>query len=310
MDSPLVSVVMPAYNAAAFIAESIESVLHQTYTNWELLIVDDGSTDDTKKIVESFCAKDERIKYSWQQNGKQGKARNLALKHAKGNCIAFLDADDVWLTKKLEVQIKLLEEKKADLVFSNGFVFKANISDGIAYKNAGKGYINGRAGLSILLDQNSIPILTVLVKSEAINKVNGFTEKLSIQNAEDYHLWLKLLMNGYTFFGSDLELAGYRLHSSSSSSADKLGVPCVIEAFEDLKKQYKQYRELINTYQKKWFSRYHASTNTWNKKDYQSLIRKNCIYLKKAYLVFVFQVVYFLGGVNITRKMMNKLVNN
>jgi len=310
MQAPEVSVIMPAYNAEVFIEQSIESVIAQTYSNWELLIVDDGSTDNTKMNVEKFCAKDSRIKYYYQSNGKAGKARNLAMKHAIGKYVAFLDSDDIWFPQKVELQLKQLEEKNADLVFSDGVVFKENLTDAVAYKNAGKGYFIGEAGVKILLEQNNIPLLTVLAKKEIIDAVNGFTENPKIPRAEDYHLWLKLLMKGYIFFGSEEELAAYRDHFASSSSNDKLSISCVIEAFEELKKEYKPYSSLINKYQKRWFNKYHFSTNNWSKKDYKNLIKKNCIYLNKVYLLFVFKMLYFISGMNVTRKMINMLLNN
>src|SRR5205809_3501840 len=110
MNEALVSVIMPAYNAGKFITESIESVIAQTYAYWELLIVDDGSTDNTKNVIQNFSEKDKKIRYFFQANGKQGKARNMALSYASGNYIAFLDADDIWLPQKLEVQVKEIEE--------------------------------------------------------------------------------------------------------------------------------------------------------------------------------------------------------
>jgi len=119
MQSNLVSVIMPAYNAEKYIAESIESVLAQTYEQWELLIIDDGSADRTKAIAESYAVRDERIQYIFQLNGKQGRARNKGIAAAHGEMIAFLDADDIWLPSKLEVQVAEMKEKGADLVFAD-----------------------------------------------------------------------------------------------------------------------------------------------------------------------------------------------
>ncbi len=304
-----VSVIMPAYNAAAFIPESIESVLRQTYTNWELLVVNDGSVDDTESIALAFCKKDQRIKYFWQENGKAGKARNHALKHAAGKYIAFLDADDVWLPQKLEIQLNQIEENKVDLVFSDAFAFTDANTDHLGVLHSGKGFFNLKNGIEDFLALNRIPTLTVLAKANIIQQVKGFTEDRKIPQAEDYHLWLKLLMSDYSFFGADAVLGGYRIHSSASSHGDKLVVSYVIEAFEDLKKNHKPYKSLLNIYQKKWFSRYHASSNNWSKKDYKALIIKNCKYVEKGYLIFLFRSMYFFGGLHITRRIMNKLVN-
>ena len=114
-----ISIIMPAYNAEKFIRESITSVLQQTYSNWELIIVDDGSTDNTKKIIQAFAQQDGRIHYIYQPNGKQGKARNAGIRHASGDLIAFLDADDLWTKDKLEKQGSLIRRTNADLIFSD-----------------------------------------------------------------------------------------------------------------------------------------------------------------------------------------------
>ena len=112
----LVSIIMPAYNCGRFIRESIGSVLAQTYTNWELLIVDDCSTDDTETIVRAF--KDPRMHYMRnEQNMGAALTRNRALREAKGRYIAFLDADDLWLPEKLEKQTAFME--------TNGYAFTA-----------------------------------------------------------------------------------------------------------------------------------------------------------------------------------------
>jgi glycosyltransferase involved in cell wall biosynthesis len=302
-----VSVIMPAYNAEKFIAESIASVIAQSYPNWELLIVDDGSTDATKHLIESFCLKDERIKYYYQQNGKQGKARNLALSYAKGTYIAFLDADDVWLPQKLEVQLEEIKEKNADLVFSDCIMFTDSISASKKIMHSGKGYYSGETAFKDFLEINRIPILTVLIKAEVLKNANGFIETLSIQNAEDYHLWLRLLLNGNRFYGSEQVLAGYREHAASSTIADNLAAGKVVEALEDLKQRFPQHRDILNFYLKQWFKKCQAIAY---REDYTTVIKKNCDYVGKASYNLVFQVLYAFCGFNITSRLMNKIVNS
>src|SRR5687768_13986927 len=102
---PLVSVIMPAYNVEKFIQQSIDSVLGQTFSSWELIIIDDGSTDNTVPIVEENQARTDKILLIRQENKKQAAARNAGLRIAKGRWIAFLDSDDIWLPNKLEVQL-------------------------------------------------------------------------------------------------------------------------------------------------------------------------------------------------------------
>lgn len=116
---PLVSVIMPAYNSAKFVHEAVISVLQQTYENWELIIVDDGSTDRTRQIVQQLAEVDKRIRLV-QHNQRRGvaAARNLALDLAKGKYIAFLDSDDKWKTEKLEVQVNFLQERSCSITYS------------------------------------------------------------------------------------------------------------------------------------------------------------------------------------------------
>lgn len=108
-----VSVIIPAHNAAAWISESLDSVLRQTYVHWEIIVVDDGSTDNTGKIVESYCARDDRIRLLTQTiNRGPATARNIGMLAARGDYLAFLDADDLWLTTKLEKQVASLQTKR------------------------------------------------------------------------------------------------------------------------------------------------------------------------------------------------------
>ena len=115
-DYGLVSVITPAFNVGKVISKMIRSVLNQTYTNWELLITDDCSTDDTKEVIEKFSLIDSRIKYfCLDKNSGAGVARNKSIKEAKGRFIAFLDSDDMWMPHKLETQLKFMQSKNCAL---------------------------------------------------------------------------------------------------------------------------------------------------------------------------------------------------
>lgn len=222
--TPLISIVTPAYNAAGFIAESINSVIVQTYTHWEMIIVDDGSTDDTKKVVAEFAQRDSRIKYHYQQNGRQGKARNLAISKASGEYIAFLDADDLWVSNKLEKQLEVFEKENCDLVYTSGNIFEANIQNLVKAIKVPEGLQNNNSFILKQLFGYSVPILSVMVKKEHLLKVNGFDENLQVQNAEDYQLWIKLCDNGTRFYGLQDELFYYRVHANQATSSDSLAL--------------------------------------------------------------------------------------
>lgn len=121
-NTSLVSIIIPAYNAEKYIAETIDSVLAQTYSNWELIIVNDGSTDNTLSVIENYSRNDKRISFISKQNTGVSDTRNTGIAKAKGEYIALLDADDVWLPKNLEKKIILLKENNSlGFVFSNMF---------------------------------------------------------------------------------------------------------------------------------------------------------------------------------------------
>jgi teichuronic acid biosynthesis glycosyltransferase TuaG len=213
---PLVSIIMPAYNAERYIADSIRSVLAQTYQNWELVVVDDGSTDDTAEVARRFAASDRRIRYFRQQNGGPGKARNAGVEKSSGPLVAFLDADDLWLREKLELQIKVAEEKEADVVFTDGFFFDGeNVTDESGSNFAVvHGRFEGAEMFDLLLVRNRLPTLSVLLRREAFNQAGGFAEEYI---CEDYDLWLKLAKLGAVFYGMEEKLVRYRRHPASST---------------------------------------------------------------------------------------------
>jgi len=113
---PKVSVIIPTYNRADLLPRAIQSVINQTYKDWELLIVDDGSTDNTKEVVEKFVKKDPRIKYFYKENGGQGSARNLGIKNSKGSYVICLDSDDILLKKMVSELLMLIEQRGVDMV--------------------------------------------------------------------------------------------------------------------------------------------------------------------------------------------------
>src|SRR3989440_1186714 len=121
---PLVSVIIPTYNYAHFITEAVASVQSQTYSNWEIIVVDDGSTDDTEEVVKRIAADERRISYLRQDNARQAAARNNGISHAKGNYFQFLDGDDLIEPQKLEQQVTFSEQHtRLDITYSGGRCF-------------------------------------------------------------------------------------------------------------------------------------------------------------------------------------------
>jgi teichuronic acid biosynthesis glycosyltransferase TuaG len=223
MSTPLVSIITPAYNAAEFILETINSVQAQTYSHWEMIIVDDGSTDLTASIIQSETKKDSRIHYYYQTNGKQGKARNLAIKHAKGKYLAFIDADDLWHPQKLEKQIQVfLDNPQVGLIYTNGNSFKEKIEVVDSINEGESLFIDNKRQYHLLLAGKSLPNLSVMVKKRLVDEIGGFQEDIRLQNAEDYQLWLRLADNGCQFYYLSLPLFYYRLHEKQVTHQDRM----------------------------------------------------------------------------------------
>lgn len=209
---PQVSVIMPAHNAAKTIGESIESVLSQTFTDWELLVINDSSTDETEQIVSEYSQKDSRIKllHTDKSVGKPFYPRNIGIKAAEGRFIAFLDSDDVWLATKLEKQIPLFVDEKVAIVFSYYEKFASNKAE--YNKNR---VIKSPASVSYksALYGNPIGNLTGMYDTQKVGKI--FYEDAG---HEDYILWLTILKKGFVAKNTNTVEARYRVAEKSVSS--------------------------------------------------------------------------------------------
>src|SRR5262245_15171525 len=213
-----VSIIMSAYNGEQYIAEYIKSVIDQTYKDWELIVVDDGSTDQTRNIVLEFQKTENRIKYFFQKNSGQGKARNAGIERSQGEWIAFLDQDDLWVEDKLKLQIEVIHKTVVDVVFSNGFMFHdKDIYNESATFLVEDGRFEGQEMIDRLFIQNRIPILTALVRKKLLEKIGLIDDDLTIKNCDDYDLWLRLAEHGASFIGMPESLARYRLHHQQAS---------------------------------------------------------------------------------------------
>jgi hypothetical protein len=221
----IVSIITPSYNSEKFIRDTMESVLFQTYKNWEMIIVDDVSPDNSNEIIEKYSKKDSRIKLiKLEKNSGPAVARNRAIQEAKGRYIAFLDADDLWKPEKLEKQIKFMEEKNCALSYST---YETMSEEGVLQNK----YINPPLKISYkdLLKSNYIGCLTAIYDIQKIGKVY----MPNISKRQDYGLWLKILRKTNFAYGMDESLAVYRIRSNSVSS----------NKFKLLKFNYKLFKE-------------------------------------------------------------------
>ncbi|MFH6934085.1 glycosyltransferase family 2 protein [Flavobacterium sp. FlaQc-30] len=207
----LVSILMPTFNAEKFIKAAIESVQKQTYENWEMILVDDASTDETVKIIDDFAQKDSRIKlFQLETNSGNGFARNKALEKASGKYIAFLDADDLWLSTKLEKQIQFLK--------ANNLPFTFSFYDCI--DNNGNN-LNRRVQTPIPLTYKQLFFCNYVGNLTAIYDADFFGKiKLeSSQKRQDWRLWLTILKQIKTAEAVPESLAFYRIRKDSISSS-------------------------------------------------------------------------------------------
>ncbi|MDX1823272.1 MAG: glycosyltransferase [Thiohalomonadales bacterium] len=182
---PLVTVIVPTYNRSSYLVYAVDSVLAQTYGNWELIIIDDGSTDNTRERLEAYLA-DSRISYCRQANRGQSAARNRGLALAKGAFIGFLDSDDIWLPEKLEKQLALFEHfPDADIVHGDEITIDA---EGNETSSRNMTRYSGAITAQLLAD-NCVSMTTALVRKTCFETLGGFDE--SDRVAEDYELWLR-----------------------------------------------------------------------------------------------------------------------
>lgn len=208
-DFGLISIIMAAYNAEKTIEQAISSVLNQTYPNFELLVVDDCSKDETAKLVKNTAVKDSRVRLiSNVKNSGVSYTRKHGLKEAKGSWIAILDSDDAWAPEKLEKQINLQKKMNADLLFT-GSAFMDSDGQPIDWYLHAPAEVNYRQ----LLKQNVLSNSSVLVRKELYAKHYAVGDGMH----EDFAIWLSILKEGKKAYGVDEALLIYRITKSSKS---------------------------------------------------------------------------------------------
>lgn len=215
----LVSIIMPAFNSVATISESIQSVINQTFSNWELIIVDDYSQDETVQIVEEYTLKDQRIHLiSLPKNGGLSNARNTGIKNSKGKYLSFLDADDLWHASKLEAQLALHTQNPTYRISHTNYDLL--VEGKIRSRNRGQifDYFYSKSGelYPQILYKNNIAILSVMVDRALVIDSNGFDSGLWA--FEDQDLWIKIAQQKNQFGYLNEKLCYYRINPKGMSS--------------------------------------------------------------------------------------------
>ena len=224
---PVVSVIIPAHNYGRFITDTLDSLAAQTFADWECIVVDDGSSDNTPEVVQAYAQKDTRVRYVHQQNLRQAAARNNGIRHSSGKYFQFLDADDRIETRKLEWQVDYLERHAdVDIVYGDARFFNDDNPAELMYSMWGhdKPWQPGVSGcgrevLLPLLELNNIMVNAPLTRRSIVKRVGAFDEALP--PVEDWDFWLRCAEAGACFHFADIEgtRALVRSHPASSSKA-------------------------------------------------------------------------------------------
>ncbi len=232
--SPLVSILMLTYNRANFIREAVESVVNQTYKNWELIIIDDGSNDDTSKIIADL--QDERIKYIHHKNNLGLITRRIeSLKYIKGCYTAILDSDDIWISpNKIAEQVEYME-KNPNCCLIGTFI---KIIDETTTDIGGNYFEKEDADIrKQMLIRNQFAHSSVLIRTSVLTTTSGYRDTIL---AEDYELFLQLGLSG-TFANLPKYYTAYRIHNESFNHKRLMMAQAVLRIVQSYKEQYPNY---------------------------------------------------------------------
>lgn len=232
--TPLVSIIIPAYNVAQFIRETLDSVFAQTFKDYEVIIVNDGSPDTTEleRALEPYI---ERIVYLKQENSGAGAARNRALHVARGEFVAFLDADDIWLPDYLSEQIRFIRGGDYDLVYADAALFGNSSLAGRTFMEIAPS--NGEVTFQSLISGRCNVITSgVVARRELIFEVGLFDEQL--RNSQDFELWVRLVRHGARAAYQRKVLLRYRYHEDSLSG----------DALNQIKRELRVLGKIESTY--------------------------------------------------------------
>lgn len=226
----MVSIIVPVYNAEKFIRETIQTVLNQTYKNWELLVVNDCSTDNSKKIIEEYEKKDKRIHMiELEHNSGAAIARNTGIENSKGRYIAFLDADDLWDKRKLEKQLKFIKENNYEFTYT-GYEF----ADENGNKNGKIVNVPKEINYKQALKNTTIFTSTVIFDIKKLGK--ELIKMPNVKRGQDTATWWKVLKTGIIAHGLQESLSVYR-RSNKTLSSNKI---------KALKRTWNLYRHVEN----------------------------------------------------------------
>ena len=237
---PKISIITPTYNQAELLKKCIFSVKNQSFTSWELIIVDNYSEDETESVVNSFC--DSRIKYFKNKNyGVIANSRNFAIQRASGDWLAFLDSDDYWEVRKLEICYSTLLRENVGAVCHGEFWLYENGEK--TPKIYGTGFEHDFEDL--YTGGNKVSTSAVVVSRADVLRVGGFSEKKEFVTSEDFHLWLRLLRSGVDFYFIPEILGTYLIHNMGNSYNIERNINAVYEVVTTLGERFELSSSIV-----------------------------------------------------------------
>lgn len=212
-----VSVLVPSYNCAHYLPQALDSALGQTFTDFEILVIDDGSTDNTRAVVEEYRGKaPDKVRYIYQENQGLACARNTGLRHAKGEYVALLDADDVWLPTRLEETVKVLDADGSTGIVHANITKISEAGEELDTRRRDARYLSGYIFENIFLRKAHVSCPTVLFRKQCCEEVGVFDPGLARLGCEDRELWLRISQK-FKIQYIDKVLALYRVSGKSMS---------------------------------------------------------------------------------------------
>jgi glycosyltransferase involved in cell wall biosynthesis len=297
--NPLVSIVIPTYNRAEDLKRALKSVFDQTFTDWEVVIVDNHSIDNTESLIESFNEPKIRL-FKIHNEGIIAASRNLGLKHASGEYIAFLDSDDWWHPQKLEVSLKYLE-RGADVVYHDLFLVRKSTQK-IFWKKSTARNLKSPIFVDLIVNSNALPNSSVVVRKQIMNEIKGFAEDRDLIAAEDFDAWLRIAKISEKFERIPQTLGCYWCGGGNNSNPSQVlkNIDALCERYADsfvefdalhsnswLYAQGRSYY-LIGSYEK---AKKNLNSITWHKSSFsviyvgwKMLFLINFFYLPKCWL--------------------------
>jgi glycosyltransferase involved in cell wall biosynthesis len=217
-DKPLFSIVIPTYNRADRLKKALESLVAQTYKNFEVIVCDDGSTDNTGEVINSFTDK-LTINYIWEENwGGPARPRNNGIKASKGDWICFLDSDDFCYPEKLEICSNHIDG--FNFIYHDLDIYSDK--DQVSIRKVGSRKLKGDVFIDLLVNGNAINNSSVVIKKELLLKVNGFSEERELIFIEDYDCWLRIFRIDNKYYYIPKSLGGYWIGNNASDAYERV----------------------------------------------------------------------------------------